>query len=151
MTTATGFSFGASFFFSPESADELQAVSRPATRARARMRFTLVLLTCGTLFWRGAGFQPVFARQAESLPHGVETAFASKPHSDGECKGLLTLHAAEVTIKHFEPPPARADGRTPGKARRMTTPDEDIYLDVETDWGRRLTVVGFFAATTGLV
>jgi uncharacterized protein YprB with RNaseH-like and TPR domain len=33
----------------------------------------------------------------------------------------------------------------------MTTTDEDIYLDVETDWGRRLTVVGFFAATTGLV
>ena len=33
----------------------------------------------------------------------------------------------------------------------MTISDEDIYLDVETDWGRRLTVVGFFAATTGLV
>src|SRR5262245_16498813 len=31
----------------------------------------------------------------------------------------------------------------------MTT--EEIYLDVETDWGRRLTVVGFHSAATGLV
>src|SRR5262245_30985379 len=47
--------------------------------------------------------------------------------------------------------PWQADGSTPRKARRMTITDEDIYLDVETDWGRRLTVVGFFSAATGLV
>ena len=28
---------------------------------------------------------------------------------------------------------------------------DEIYLDVETDWGRRLTVVGFHSSATGLV
>jgi uncharacterized protein YprB with RNaseH-like and TPR domain len=28
---------------------------------------------------------------------------------------------------------------------------EEIYLDIETDWGRRLTVVGLHSATMGLV
>jgi uncharacterized protein YprB with RNaseH-like and TPR domain len=28
---------------------------------------------------------------------------------------------------------------------------EEIYLDIETDWYRRLTVVGFFARSTGVV
>src|SRR5438876_1107761 len=49
------------------------------------------------------------------------------------------------------PSAGAGDGRTPRKTTRMTTTDEDIYLDVETDWGRRLTVVGFFATSTGLV
>src|SRR5436190_192039 len=42
-----------SFVLSLESADELQAVSRPATRARARMRFTSILLRA--IVSRGAG------------------------------------------------------------------------------------------------
>src|SRR4051794_39874424 len=104
--TMTGFSLGASFVLSLESADELQAVSRPATRARVRMRFTSILLRA--IVCAGAGHPPRPPFPADS-----------KPHSDGECKGLLTVHAADVTIKRFCPPPPRADGRTPRKARRM--------------------------------
>src|SRR5438552_2671882 len=125
MTTVTAFSFGASFF-SSALADELQAVSRPATRARARMRFTRVLLCARECAGVVVGFQPA----------ATPLVAVSKPHPNRECKRLLTLHALDVTITFFRRPRRRVDKCTPRKIRRMTITDEDIYLDVETDWGR---------------
>src|SRR5437667_12537192 len=46
--------------------------------------------------------------------------------------------------------PARVRPSGNGKELAMTPPCE-IYLDIETDWQRRLTVVGFQSSTTGVV